>query len=1050
MKLKRIIIVILLTTICISQFYFISFNKSVYAEDNVTTNNNDTKYHYKQLTDLSKSIYNGMYDMYVKGILKTGKQDYDLTANGYITQSQIENYNNGNKELMNAMYAARYAFYADHPEIFYVNFSAISIRVTKDTEGEYHAYIGAGRYDDYYIEGFTNEQEVENAIGEFNNRVDEIVTGARNITVEEGKNLTTEQIKYVHNEIIYNTSYRLEDDCTPGNESHLSTPYGTLVRKQSVCEGYARAFKTILDKLGITCILVQGAHTTEGEATEAHMWNYVQIEENVESNARQMEKVWYAVDCTIDDPYVRAHTSSDNSEEEPGNNIVEGFENTRYLLVGAVTMNVEHFPIEEVESAGNYKFEYPELKIEDYGIDTVTNKDGLVVKYKKEGTETEEYRAGDYSISYNGKGYNGAAEDGYYLMMKSSQYKPGDQIWQESKWAYLIPDPRLYVGIIDNGDHIYISVANAEYTEFAVTNVPPGDYEHDITCLTYKGTEEQILVQSGRLYNPSGIYKAKPYIKQQSPLPTATLTVGPTYHVSVTYTDDLVFKEGETEVGYKMTSSGATGAEKSTITNFQWDGKRTITFDLKFSEMYADDQASYYIAITGLLGKNSGKATMEITYGAYNMIGCSFRMNKARNWEVFGRPVLLEEEDLSMKDWTTASGEKLSDKLKNRITLVATKTTVEQEKVMDDLVENEFPNQEIKSSQTYDISLNVCKKYVVKTGHRLRVALGFPAGYGPEDAGVTFKAYHFIRNDKNEVVGVEEIPCVVTQYGLIITCDSFSPYMIAVTDDDGTQNKEKAVIATSSKGGKITNASSEKGNIITLAENETKTITIKADNDYEIESVVVCGKTIDITNKETMEITVNYNEVTNTNNIIDVNFVSKAVVAKDVERGETVVQPKDIPVEGEPEQPGEPEKPEEPGEPEETIKSEKYLIGEGFISKIIPGTTIQELKTNVEASKDIIVKDKNGNALGENDKLSTGMTLQVGDTLQLTIIVTGDIDGTGEISLTDLAQLKLHYIEKEPLTGASLKAADINNDGQITITDLAQLKLVLVDLMELE
>ena len=277
--------------------------------------------------------------------------------------------------------------------------------------------------------------------------------------------------------------------------------------------------------------------------------------------------------------------------------------------------------------------------------------------------------------------------------------------------------------------------------------------------------------------------------------------------------------------------------------------------------------------------------------------------------------------------------------------------------------------------------------------------------------------------------------------------------MIAVTDDDGTQNKEKAVIATSSKGGKITNASSEKGNIITLAENETKTIAIKADNDYEIESVVVCGKTIDITNKETMEITVNYNEVTNTNNIIDVNFVSKAVVAKDVERGETVVQPKDTPVEGEPEEPGKPEKPgepEKPEEPEETIKSEKYLIEEGFISKIVPGTTIQELKTNVEVSKEIIIKDKNGNALGENDKLSTGMTLQVGDTLQLTIIVTGDIDGTGEISLTDLAQLKLHYIEKEQLTGASLKAADINNDGKITITDLAQLKLVIVDLMELE
>ena len=311
MKLKRIIVVVILTTICISQFYFLSFNKSVYAEDNVEQNNNDTKYHYNQLTELAKSIYNGMYDMYTQGVLKTGTQDYDLTTKGYITQSQLKIYNNGNKELMDAMYAARYAFYADHPEIFYVDFSSISIRVTKDANENYHAYIGSGRYDDYYIEGFANQAEVENAIVEFNNRVNEIVTGAINITVEEGKNLTTEQIKYVHNEIIYNTSYRLEDDCTPGNESHLSTPYGTLVKKQSVCEGYARAFKTILDKLGITCILVQGAHTTEGEATEAHMWNYVQIEENVTTNARQSEKVWYAVDCTIDDPYVRTHASSD-------------------------------------------------------------------------------------------------------------------------------------------------------------------------------------------------------------------------------------------------------------------------------------------------------------------------------------------------------------------------------------------------------------------------------------------------------------------------------------------------------------------------------------------------------------------------------------------------------------------------------------------------------------------------------------------------------------------------------------------------------------------
>ena len=78
------------------------------------------------------------------------------------------------------------------------------------------------------------------------------------------------------------------------------------------------------------------------------------------------------------------------------------------------------------------------------------------------------------------------------------------------------------------------------------------------------------------------------------------------------------------------------------------------------------------------------------------------------------------------------------------------------------------------------------------------------------------------------------------------------------------------------------------------------------------------------------------------------------------------------------------------------------------------------------------------------------MTVDVGETYHLTLVVTGDIDQNGEITITDLAQLKLHYIEKELLSGASLKAADINSDGKITITDLAQLKLVLVDLMELE
>ena len=894
MKLKKSISIFLLIVLLISQFSFIKFNNFVYAVDEQTSSKNDTKFHYNQLNSEAKKIYSAMYEMYTSGVFKTGTQNYDLSQNDkYVTQSELQSYTNGNTILKDAMNAARYAFYADYPEVFYVNFQKLNLRVTKGNDDRYHAYIGSGNKANYYIEGFTNQEQVEQAITDFNNKVNEIVAKVESTTVEEGKNPTTEKIKYAHNEIINNTGYRLESDCTPGNEGFLGTPYGALVKQQAVCEGYARALKTVLDKLGINSILVQGTHQSEGSAAVPHMWNYVEIEK--ETLARSNEKVWYAVDSTMDDPFLRKTAITPDAFPNPGDDIVEGFENTRYCLVGTETMNKEHVAIETVEAAGNYVFKYPQLNVEDYGIDAVTNSNGLFVKYKQDGTQTEEYKAGDYYISYNGKGYAEAAKEGKYMIMKSYYYRPGDEEWDVSPWAYFLPD--VYAGgFRDYDDHIYLTMPNSEYVEFAVTTLEPGDYQHDLKYLAYQGDESDFVARSQKLYNPSGTYKGKPYIKTQTPAATATLTVGPTYHVDVTYDDDLVFEEGVTEAGYILESTGPTGADKAEITNFTFDGKRRVTFDLKFSKMWADDGASYTIYITGLVGKNSRKAPMEISYGAVNQISCSFRMNKAKNWEVFGTPTLIENEDLSMNEWKTSDGTEVSDKLKSRIALVTTKTTKAETDTMNNLMKDELQNQEMITSETYNISLNVCKKYVVKTGHRLRISLGFPAGYGPDDAGVTFKAYHFIRNSKGEVTGVEEIPCVVTQYGLIVTCDSFSPFAIAVVENDGTQTiTEKAVVVSDSEGGTITGANREEGNIVTLKENESRTFNIKADEGHEIEAITVCGEVIEISNKDTMNITVNYNDVKDGNCIVDAKFVAKEVVAQEEAKGEVVVQETAIP-----------------------------------------------------------------------------------------------------------------------------------------------------------
>ena len=98
----------------------------------------------------------------------------------------------------------------------------------------------------------------------------------------------------------------------------------------------------------------------------------------------------------------------------------------------------------------------------------------------------------------------------------------------------------------------------------------------------------------------------------------------------------------------------------------------------------------------------------------------------------------------------------------------------------------------------------------------------------------------------------------------------------------------------------------------------------------------------------------------------------------------------------------------------------------------------------------MVFLDKKGNVLAEDDIIGTDMTLKVGSTLQFTLIVTGDLDGNGKFSITDLAQMKLHFVEIELLTGNKLKAADISGNGEVTITDLAQMKLIMVGAAEIQ
>jgi len=136
---------------------------------------------------------------------------------------------------------------------------------------------------------FKSEQEAINAIKQVKYIKDDIVASVKSKDIYN-------QIKQVHDILVK----MLEYDSTL-NKTNTHNIYGALVEKQVVCEGYAKAFKYIMDELNIECILVSGVATNSSGQEEAHMWNYVKLNDS-----------WYGVDVTWDDPIIVGGLSKNN------------------------------------------------------------------------------------------------------------------------------------------------------------------------------------------------------------------------------------------------------------------------------------------------------------------------------------------------------------------------------------------------------------------------------------------------------------------------------------------------------------------------------------------------------------------------------------------------------------------------------------------------------------------------------------------------------------------------------------------------------------------
>ena len=297
---------------------------------NMTTNDYSNvqvdKYFYNQLDEKSRIIYRAFESN--KEQMKTGTYQIELGT----SFSDVLSQSNGQEKLGEYYQSAIEAYTYDNAEVFYLSPRKMYLNIETTTKGgdsTYNVYINSGGEANYLTEEFNSKQAIDQAISQ--------IEQVKNQILQNKTGNTYEDVKMIHDYLVDTINYD-----SSLSKQNIYNIYGALVNRECVCEGYARAFKYLLDELDIPCVMIIGTATNSQGETENHAWNYVQL-----------NGAWYAVDTTWDDPVVvGGGTASEESKY-------------KYFLVGREVMDQDHSPSGQFTDDGKI-FSYPNLSNTNY------------------------------------------------------------------------------------------------------------------------------------------------------------------------------------------------------------------------------------------------------------------------------------------------------------------------------------------------------------------------------------------------------------------------------------------------------------------------------------------------------------------------------------------------------------------------------------------------------------------------------------------------------------------------------------------------------------
>ena len=132
--------------------------------------------------------------------------------------------------------------------------------------------------------------------------------------------------------------------------------------------------------------------------------------------------------------------------------------------------------------------------------------------------------------------------------------------------------------------------------------------------------------------------------------------------------------------------------------------------------------------------------------------------------------------------------------------------------------------------------------------------------------------------------------------------------------------------------------------------------------------------------------------------------------------------------------------PDNPDNPEEEyFRILNYKQDGNYVMKILPETTYSKFKENIDTNMEYEVLENN-EKITDSQLIKTGQTLVVnskntGESTRYTLIVIGDINKDGKLSITDLSNFRRYRIGKMQLDESQRKATDMNLNGREELTD---------------